>query len=81
MPWYDYRCESCASSFEAHRSVELRDEAPCPSCGSPRVRRAMPLTVTLVKSARAVESDGCCGGMGERGSCACAAAEDAALAR
>lgn len=79
MPWYDYRCEACAKPFEAQLPVARRDEAVCPACGSPRVRREMPLTVTYVKSARAAVPAGCCGGAGEDGACACA--REAALAR
>jgi putative FmdB family regulatory protein len=32
MPIYRYRCE-CGKEFEAIRSVEKREEAPCLACG------------------------------------------------
>lgn len=77
MPWYDYRCESCAHDFEARMTVERRDEAPCPECGSTRVRRAMPAVLTIVKaSAKPVAMQGCCGGA-EGAGCACARAAEA----
>jgi putative FmdB family regulatory protein len=71
MPWYDFRCEACDKEFEARLPVAARDEAQCPHCGSRRVERRLPLTVTVVPGrTRAVraESGGCaCGG----GSCGC----------
>jgi len=75
MPLYDYRCDACATEFEARRAVEARDEAPCPKCGGIRVTRAMPLVVTYVKSGRQAQPapEGCCGGFAEGAACACAA--------
>lgn len=38
MPTYDYDCAQCGS-FDALRSVSMRNQAACPSCGgaAPRV--------------------------------------------
>jgi putative FmdB family regulatory protein len=33
MPFYDYRCASCARTFTARRSVNDRRAAPCETCG------------------------------------------------
>ncbi len=33
MPFYKYRC-GCGKEFDAMRSVEQREEAPCLACGS-----------------------------------------------
>jgi putative FmdB family regulatory protein len=38
MPRYDYTCPDCFVSFEARRTVEERDTAPC-QCGSDALRR------------------------------------------
>ena len=74
MPWYDYRCESCARDFEARMPMERRDDAACPACGSTKVRRAMPVVLTIVKpAARSADAAGCCGGADGEG-CACARA-------
>jgi putative FmdB family regulatory protein len=74
VPWYDYRCEECSGTFEARMPVERRDEAACPACGSRRVKRALPLRVTVLAGAgSAAEDDGCCGGeCGPGEGCACA---------
>ena len=33
MPFYEYRCKSCGSEFEAKRSIPDRDaEIHCPEC-------------------------------------------------
>lgn len=71
MPIYDYRCEGCATEFEARRPVEQRDEVPCPQCGGRQVVRAMPLAVTYVKSPRAAMPADCCGGARDGSGCAC----------
>lgn len=39
MPLYEYRCEECGHEFEEWKSMSRRDEADCPECKSPKVRR------------------------------------------
>jgi putative FmdB family regulatory protein len=41
VPYYDYRCEDCSRTFEERRPIDKRDEAVCPDCGSPRVKRLL----------------------------------------
>lgn len=42
MPFYDYRCDDCGSTFEVKRSMSEQEgsAAPeCSCCGSDRTRR------------------------------------------
>lgn len=42
MPFYDYRCEECESTFEVKRSMAEEDARPgpeCSCCGSGDTRR------------------------------------------
>jgi putative FmdB family regulatory protein len=39
MPLYDFRCSSCAASFEARVAVD--DRPTCPVCGSAETERVL----------------------------------------
>ncbi len=43
MPLYEFRCEKCGKSFEAHQSVDehARSAPTCPSCKSDSVERLL----------------------------------------
>lgn len=71
MPWYDFHCEACQKEFEARLAVAERDAARCPHCGSPRVLRRFPLSLTVLREGRAAEPEGCA--CGRAGGCACEA--------
>lgn len=73
MPWYDFRCEACHKEFEARLPVAARDDAPCPHCGSRRVRRALPLTLTVLRAGGAAAAEPCA--CGREGACACEMAD------
>ena len=73
MPWYDFRCEACAQNFEARLAVAERDAARCPHCGSARVLRRLPLSLTVLRGGRAAAPEPCA--CDREGGCACAAAE------
>jgi putative FmdB family regulatory protein len=77
MPIYEYRCESCADSFEVLTSFAERDRAQaCPACSSTRTK-VLVSTFATTGQADAMTADmdfssaggGCCGG--GCGSCGC----------
>jgi putative FmdB family regulatory protein len=70
MPIYEYRCESCAGSFEVLTSFAERDRGQeCPSCSSPRTR-VLVSTFATAGNSESLAGDmdfgaaggGCCGG-------------------
>ena len=47
MPIYEYRCESCQSSFEA-LVTRSEPQAECPGCGSQNLAREMSVFASSV---------------------------------
>jgi putative FmdB family regulatory protein len=79
MPIYEYRCESCAGTFEVLTSFAERDRGQaCPSCSSARTRVLVSSFAFAGGAAEALDfgettaSGGCCGG--GCGSCGCGSA-------
>jgi putative FmdB family regulatory protein len=68
MPLYEYRCPTCATTFEALRPAAEADLAlACPSCDHATSQRILSLFATSVKTGGAdrpapVMAGGCCGG-------------------
>jgi len=65
MPIYEYRCDGCATTFEALVPAGRADSAVCASCQGTSVRRLL----SVFSAPRAKGSDGaaapvggCCGG-------------------
>jgi putative FmdB family regulatory protein len=54
MPTYDYHCQACDRTFEAHLSLQEHDahQVECPHCHSTQVQQAVTHfeTVTSKKS-------------------------------
>lgn len=73
MPYYDFRCAGCGAAFELHLPIERRDDASCPTCGSARVRRAMPAVHAIVRGGArdAAAGQAGCRGEGGTGACSC----------
>lgn len=77
MPIYEYRCESCAGSFEVLTSFAERDSGQaCPACSSSRTRVLVSSFATgghgeadLASADFSSAGGGCCGG--GCGSCGC----------
>jgi len=76
MPIYEYRCESCSSSFELLTSYAERDGGqPCPTCSSAKTRVQVSSFAFAGGASDALDfgeskaSGGCCGG--GCGSCGC----------
>jgi len=79
MPIYEYRCESCAGTFEVLTSFAERDRGQsCPSCSSARTRVLVSSFAFAGGAGDALDfgeksaSGGCCGG--GCGSCGCGSA-------
>ncbi len=73
MPLFEYRCSSCAQTFEELVTAAERDRVACRHCGSPQVERllstfAVPRDAVTLASAE----PGPCGACGapQRGACA-----------
>ena len=68
MPIYDYRCDSCGTTYDIfHRSHEVEEDIQCPSCGSQQHTRLIsaPAINTKGRQADSVPPCGdasCCGG-------------------
>lgn len=69
MPIYEYRCESCAGSFEVLTTFAERDRGQaCPACTSTRTKVLVSSFATAGHSDTAGDLDfssaggGCCGG-------------------
>jgi len=79
MPIYEYRCQSCGTSFEQRRPAsESGATATCPE-GHPGARRRLSVFATASRSAAGPPSTaggvpGTAGGGGCGPGCACAAA-------
>lgn len=58
VPRYDYLCRDCGASFELTLPMQRRDEASCPRCASPRVRRLVSRINILVRGDRADAAGG-----------------------
>ena len=57
MPLYDYRCATCATTFERRHGYD-EPAGACPGCGSADVKRLLPTIAVQVKgSARATARD------------------------
>ncbi|MBI5474408.1 MAG: zinc ribbon domain-containing protein [Ignavibacteriae bacterium] len=73
MPIYDYRCDSCGSTYDVfHKVREVEDDIICPSCNSAKHTRLLSApnvsmgssssSSSMDFSAPSCESGGCCGG-------------------
>lgn len=50
MPYYDYKCDGCDSTFEVRKSYEQRHEPAndaCPNCGSSGQISLMPSAASI----------------------------------
>ncbi len=65
MPLFDYRCDGCATRFEALLDRAGDGAPPCPSCGDVRVTRL--LSTFSVLGAAPERPPGACG----TNDCAC----------
>lgn len=74
MPMYEYFCPDCNVRFEKlvrHATPENAvGGVACPTCEKTDTRRVLSVFAAVTTSASA-QVDGCCGGGGEGGYCAC----------
>ncbi len=70
MPFYEYRCHTCAHEFELMRPMKDRDvPLPCPHCASESIERklsafAAPAAATASAPCGAPKPVGGCGSSG-----------------
>lgn len=89
MPTYDYHCEACDHTFEAHHSMKDDPLKVCPSCGKPKLKRLIGAGAGIIfKGSGFYETDykkrkdspeSCCSkdsGKSKNSSCACACSSD-----
>jgi putative FmdB family regulatory protein len=56
MPLYDYRCQSCGSTFEAKHGFQ-DDAPPCPVCGHVGVQRLITRAPTFARGILTLAGD------------------------
>ena len=57
MPYYDYRCDYCETTFEYEKSMEALHPEVCPQCDKPGVRRvfqALPFSGAFHERVRSI---------------------------
>ena len=68
MPTYDYRCDSCGTTYDIfHKVREVTEDVVCPSCGSLKHTRLISAATVSMKGRSSnplppCETGGCCDG-------------------
>ena len=65
MPFYEYSCPRCGTTFDLMRPISDRDRpAPCPECGFEKAKRELSRIQPVVSGGPSRRSAPACGGAG-----------------